>query len=48
METFIKEVSAQEGWAFAPAACRFLGEALGVFWCAIGQYHLDISYEQSC
>lgn len=28
METFIKEVSVQEGWAFAPAAGRFLGASV--------------------
>lgn len=34
METFIKEVSVQEGSAFAPAVCRVLGEALGGLMCA--------------
>lgn len=48
METFIKEVSVQEGWAFAPVVCRFLGEALGGLLCAIEQYSLDVSSEQSC
>lgn len=28
METFIKEVSVQEGWTFPPAAGRFLGASI--------------------
>lgn len=48
METFIKEVSVQEGWAFSPATCRFLGEALRGLWCVIGTVHLDVSFELSC
>lgn len=37
METFIKEVSVQEGSAFAPAVHRFLGEVLGGLLCATEQ-----------
>lgn len=33
METFIKEVSEQEGWAFVSAVDRFLGASVRGFPC---------------
>lgn len=44
METFIKEVSVQEGWAFPSAAGRFLGASIkGSCVCAIEQFSLAAS-----